>query len=394
MKTYRLYYATNRNHEGKDRWHPDSYGGKFSNDGTENLRFGKLTVEADEKKVRGFLTDKLGFLGTGDGNGLSGYFTDRAERARIEAFPENLDRHKSELVQPNAQLGSQAAFGELRQAMQKHQEVLVYIHGYNVSWRQAVGSALALQTMLAPERVHAKQKGVLVVLFTWPSDGLMLPFVSYKSDRTEAHASGKAFARALLKVRDFLARFQDKDIPPDQRCSQELHLLCHSMGNYVLQESLPRIDQHTPGDALPRIFKHIFLCSADIDDDALESGRPMGQVHEITRNVTIYYNREDLALVVSDHTKGHPERLGSAGAARPKLLHNKVHQVDCTPLAKGFVEHSYYLAGHIAGDICQSIDGLPQNDKTRRRISQGDTANQWAMEAKASARKTRGKSGG
>lgn len=389
METYRLYYATNRNHEGEDRWQPDSYGGKFSNDGTENLRFGKLTVEADEKKVRRFLTKKLESLGTGDGGDLSDYFSERAEEASIQAFRETLDRAISDVAQPKERLGSQAAFGELRQEMLNYQDVLVYIHGYNVSWHQAVGSALALQAILAPGKVTAQRKGVLVVLFTWPSDGLMIPIISYKSDRTEAQASGRAFGRGLLKVRDFLA-----GLPRDQGCSQELHLLCHSMGNYVLQESLPRIDQFTPGNALPRIFKHIFLCAADVDDDVMEPGQPMGQAHELARNVTIYYNREDLALFGSTHTKGNPERLGSAGAARPKLLHNKVHQVDCTPLVRGLVEHSYYLTGHIAGDIRQSIEGLAQNDPNRRRIAQGDAANQWAMAAKAAGGRTRGKSGG
>ena len=46
MATLTLYYATNRNYEGEDRWHPDSYGTKFSDDGMENLRFGFVSVDA------------------------------------------------------------------------------------------------------------------------------------------------------------------------------------------------------------------------------------------------------------------------------------------------------------------------------------------------------------
>ena len=44
MITLTLYYATNRNHLGQDRWKPDGYGSKFSQDGVENLRFGRLTL--------------------------------------------------------------------------------------------------------------------------------------------------------------------------------------------------------------------------------------------------------------------------------------------------------------------------------------------------------------
>jgi hypothetical protein len=36
MAERRLFYATNRNHLGKDRWHPDDYGKKFSDDGVES----------------------------------------------------------------------------------------------------------------------------------------------------------------------------------------------------------------------------------------------------------------------------------------------------------------------------------------------------------------------
>ena len=47
MTILTLYYATNRNHLGADRWKPEGYGSKFSQDGVENLRFGRLTLEVD-----------------------------------------------------------------------------------------------------------------------------------------------------------------------------------------------------------------------------------------------------------------------------------------------------------------------------------------------------------
>lgn len=144
-------------------------------------------------------------------------------------------------------------------------------------------------------------------------------------------------------------------------------MLCHSMGNYLLQSAIERLNQFTSGAALPRLLEHIFLCTPDVDDAALEQRGGLCRVHEIARGVTIYHNRGDMAMVVSDYTKGNPERLGSGGAARPSLLHNKVHQVDCTPVVSGLVEHSYYLSGCINADIRQSIDNVPYNDPQRRR---------------------------
>jgi esterase/lipase superfamily enzyme len=116
-----------------------------------------------------------------------------------------------------------------------------------------------------------------------------------------------------------------------------------------------------------------------VDDTSLEDGQPLGRVHELARSVSVYHNRGDAALVVSDFTKGNPDRLGSNGPARPTQVHNKVHQVDCTPIVKGLVEHSYYLVGTVNADIRLSIDGVAHDDPRRLRNRVGMMGNQWEM---------------
>ena len=227
---------------------------------------------------------------------------------------------------------------------------------------------------------HDPQQNVLVILFTWPSDGMALPWVSYKSDRSEATGSGAAVGRAFLKARDFLAGLRDRAKKGGRElCGQDLHLLCHSMGNYLLQSALARTFDFTPGNALPRLFEHVFLCAPDVDDTALEAGQPLVRVDQISRNVTVYHNRGDKAMVVSDYTKGNPERLGGAGAAHPALLHNKVHQVDCTPVVHDFIQHSYYLTGNVNADIRSGIDGWEQDDPRRLRERSATLSNVWVM---------------
>ena len=371
-----LYYATNRKHEG-DRWKPTGYGTTFSDDGLENLRFGKLTVTVDEAKLTTYAHTNMGKIGTGNGEAMSDHFTNLNGNVDIRAFEEFIDPGIADKDQP-AKLGSAAMFSEMKSIMMDATDVVVYIHGFNVSWKCAVGSALGLQEMLMQCSTADRAQKVAVVLFTWPSDGKALPFVSYKSDRTESKASGYAFARGILKLRDFLMQLK-RTLPPEQLCNQNIHLLCHSMGNYVLQNSLRRLYDFTPGSALPRIFEHIFLCSPDIDDDVFEPGKPMATLQEITSHITVYYNREDKALHISDYTKGNPERLGTNGASHPQLLHNKIHQVDCTPVVdKGLTEHSYYLDGNVCADIRKSIDEVPQDgDRPWRQATH--QANAWIM---------------
>ncbi|MFQ5914108.1 MAG: alpha/beta hydrolase [Nitrospinota bacterium] len=382
MKKITLYFATNRNHEGKDRWRPKSYGRKFSQDGMENLRFGKVTVQADEKKVTKCLNQRAR-NDKGDGECLAGYLTGQVGSAIIRAYAEKIDANIADVEQPNAKFGSTGLFTDLQKAMRRQSDVLIFIHGFNVSWDEAVGSALALQEMLNRPGVGDKKQKILVVLFTWPSDGKALPFVSYKSDRSEAKGSGYAVGRGILKVRDFLIKLRDRakhsSNDPKILCGQSLHLLCHSMGNYVLQNALERIQEHTTGSGLSRIFEHIFLCAPDVDEDVLETNKPMGRLHEVCRSVSVYHNRGDVAMYVSDYTKGNPERLGTGGAAHPSQLHHKVQQIDCSPIVTGIVEHSYYLWGPVNTDLRLSMDGVPHEDTRRTRILAGNLRNVWVM---------------
>jgi esterase/lipase superfamily enzyme len=380
MAKLQLFYATNRNHLGEDRWHPSGYGKNFSADGMENLRFGRLTVNASDAKMKTAMQAESAGAAV-NGSKLGDYLKTLVEGAAIEAYEEKIDPRVSQESQKSIVLGSAAFFADLKDLMMGGTDTLIFIHGFNVSWDAAVASALALQASLnRTDGTDAKQK-VNVVLFTWPSDGMALPLVSYKSDRSEAAGSGHAVGRAFLKLRDFLARLNDR-ATGEPVCGQDIHLACHSMGNYVLQNALKRMDEYTPGNALPRLFEHVFLCAPDVDDNVLEIGAPLGRVHELARCVTVYHNRGDKAMYVSDYTKGNPERLGTNGAAHPATLHNKVHQVDCSAFAgegTDFVQHSYFNSGLPNLDIRHSIEGLANDDKRRNRRRKGDLPNVWEL---------------
>ncbi len=352
MSTETIFFATNRRHEGTDRWNPKRYSGDFSADGYGNLRFGQLTVEVSDK-------EKSSCLKSGDGEELSKHITKQAEKAKISAF-EDISREKRT---PETQLASTGVFKDIKRRMEKSNDVVIYVHGYSVSWEAAVGGALALQFMLNRK---GEGKGVMVVLFSWPSDGSKLPW-AYKNDRDDAVDSGKAFGRGMLKLRNFLSKLTVKAKKREgELCNQEIHLICHSMGNYVLQNTLIKLIEHHEG-YLSRIFKNIFLCAPDVDEDVLDPEKPMGRLNEICRNVTVYYNTGDIAMYFSDYTKGNPDRLGNAGASRPQILHNKIHQVDCSRVVSGLVEHSYYLWDIVNDDIRYSIEGIPFDDDVRNR---------------------------
>jgi esterase/lipase superfamily enzyme len=374
MLTLTLYYATNRNHIG-ERWSPDSYGQDFSSDRANNLRFGKVCVEVSANKVKEYLNSTVDKR-SGDGESLAGYIEKKLRKKHlITAFEEP----KNLADATTTQLPSVKVFQALKKQMETKQDLVIFIHGFNVDWFEAVASALALELMLNRHSLNnEEQKDTCVFLFSWPSDGAMMKNKAYLSDRNDARDSSIAVARGFLKLRDFLMTL--RPVNPDpliNECGQQLHLLCHSMGNYVLQHALVSLDKLNNQKRFPQLFQHIFMCAPDVDDNIFEEDRPMVNLHRLAKQVTVYYNNGDLAMYISDYTKGNTDRLGHNGTARPSQLHNKVSQVNCSKIVGGITEHSYYLWATVNEDIRQSIDGVPYEDSTRNR--QSKSAQVWRL---------------
>ncbi len=408
-----LYFATNRGHEGVNRFQPDRYGKRFSTDGMENLRFGRLVFKTDPERVAQLLnTAPNPLMGPGDGESLQGYFASCARNSqRIQAYEENIPHTGlSEQEQAHVKLGSKAMFADLGADMQAGRDLLVLVHGFNVSWEEAVGTAAAFEAVLnrfdpALDRADSFQP-VRVVLFSWPSDGMALPYVSYKNDRADARGSAGAFGRALLKLRDHLhslgrearqsnlrisalrTALADRpraeveravaQLDSTQLCGRKIHLLAHSMGNYLLQCAIERLLDYSPGPTLPRLFDQIVMAAPDVDDNVFEPGQEMERLHQVAQSVMVLHNANDSALRVSDYTKGNPDRLGQHGAAHPQLLHQKIYQVDCAPLVSGLTQHSYYTNGRVARDIRLALQGLTPQQRGLQALS---TSSLWRHKA-------------
>jgi esterase/lipase superfamily enzyme len=396
MKT-RLYYATNRRHRGRDQWRPTGYGPDFSEldytdprsgrrsrrAAAQNLRFGRVDWELDAARIERYLNADSGW-GAGDGEALARYLGRPAQRraAQITAFEEKLACDRSDREQDQRHFGSRRSFEELRRAMRGGADVLVFVHGFNVSWWEAVSSALALQLMINRRRRDGDPE-LLVFLFSWPSDGAAVPWFSYYSDRDDAAMSGAAVGRAFLRLRDYLFEaWRDDRSARREHCRRAFHLLCHSMGNYVLENALARTREFSRGGKPPRLFEQVLLCAPDVDDNAFEEGRGLHRLPQMAEQVTVYHNRGDAALQVSDYSKGNRDRLGWRGASTPAQLDGRVHQVDCSDIVSGVVEHGYHASGIVADDIAQSLFGLAPDAVGRRRAQlRNGWPNVWRLRA-------------
>ena len=223
-------------------------------------------------------------------------------------------------------------FTNVREEMKRlQQDCIIYIHGYNCSFEDAIRSTAQLKSLYQDK---------ILFLFTWPSDGEMLLYKPYMSDRDDARASGAALGRGLQRLAEYLRK-----TPKDDYCYQSIHLFAHSMGSYALRHALQSI-KSSAGNYIRRLLDQIILFAADEDDDSFEFDYKFQPLPDMARRVSVYHNAGDKALVLSDVTKGNPDRLGASGPRNTRLLPDKVSVINCAPVLDWLRDpdgHTYYL---------------------------------------------------
>jgi esterase/lipase superfamily enzyme len=341
---HEVYFATNRNLTRKKS--PDRFGDRFHEDGPQFYRVGLGSVKKkSDKPDKGFkLTD--------------------------------LTLQEESTSGPPVKLGSREVFKKLRDQMRKdRRDILVYIHGFANSF----GSSLERAAQIADQYRITRPDGVeyrpYMFAFSWPSNGKVVPPWQYFSDRDDAEASGKAMARSLLRLVEFL----DETNSGGEQCAQRLHLVAHSMGNWALRHALQGLRSLAGPEAMRPIFENVFLMAADEDDNALEVGQEakLALLPRLARRIHVYHSADDRALVVSDKTKFNPDRLGFNGPRTFSDLSTRITAVDCELVDKTelpHVNHQYYrLRKEVIQDVRAILSGLarPEDFAWREVVEPG-----------------------
>lgn len=261
-------------------------------------------------------------------------------------------------------LGSRTIFDALRQSMADNgRPTIVFIHGFSNSFQDAIERAGWISTFYAAGGFKAD-----IFVFTWPSRGSVLgnvplPYVDYEHDRGTAAASGPAVGRTFRILYDFV-----DNLSRDQWCNQELHLLCHSMGCYVLRNGLQAwLKLPDPADAalgapvrsltyvdravrdpimVRKTFDQIVLAAADEDDDAFDDPNKLGMLPRLGNAVSVYHTRKDWVLnTLSSKTKFNGPRLGTNGPDNMSAISDKVSAIDVSEVfdyGEDIEGHQYY----------------------------------------------------
>jgi esterase/lipase superfamily enzyme len=287
-------------------------------------------------------------------------------------------------------LGSQTIFDAIRAGMAgANRPTLVIIHGFSNSFTNAIERAAWICVFYG---IDAN-----VFAFTWPSRaspvGVPLPYGDYTHDRATAAASGPAIARTIRRLYDYVDA-----LSRELRCRESIHLICHSMGNYVLRNALqalmrlPDAGAAITGDVatmsslstdtpdpsvLRRTSDRIVLAAADEDADAFDDAAKLKYLPRIGRAVTVYHTNRDWVLnTLSAVTKFNGPRRGNDGPDNMATISDKVSAVDVsdvTSFREDPQSDQYYrIFPAVRHDIVAVLNGAPQNEVPHRApISDG-----------------------
>ncbi len=201
-----------------------------------------------------------------------------------------------------------AAFARLdaRIAKTPRRQVLVFVHGFNTRFEEAVYRLAQI--------AHDSDATAVPVLFTWPSRGKLL---AYGYDHESASYSRDALERLLQHLVD------DKSVG-------EISILAHSMGNWVTTEALRQMAIRDRG--LPAKIKDVMLAAPDVDFDVFQN--QIAQIGSASSRYTIFVSRGDEALAASRRVWGDKPRVGgidpTATPFRQDLKKDNITAVDLT----------------------------------------------------------------
>ena len=225
---------------------------------------------------------------------------------------------------------------ELRESSSK--QILLYIHGFSNLPDDIFPRAEMLQ-----KAFDQKEPGqVTVIPMIWPCDNDFGIVLDYWDDQKAADSSAFAFSRALQLFLDW----QTNNLNEGTSCRKRINILAHSMGNRVLRETLRAWDKYDLANGVPMLFRNTFLVAADLVNESLHRGNSGELICHASRNVSVYYASDDLALRASKASnlinKIASRRLGHTGPEDMACVPNNVYSIDCDEINMAYDR----LSGH------------------------------------------------
>jgi esterase/lipase superfamily enzyme len=201
---------------------------------------------------------------------------------------------------------------KLKSTNQPDHTILIYIHGYNVKFREAAIRAAQIGFDL-------KVPGAMA-LFSWPSRGELS---AYLQDADSVAASETSIVEFLSRITKAAG-------------NARINLIAHSMGNLGLVRALNSALAH---EKLAGVrFGQIFLAAPDVDAKLF---RALASVYpRCSEKTTLYVSSADAALFASRWL----HKNQRTGYSPPVLIVPGIDTVEATKVDVDWLGHGYYAA--------------------------------------------------
>ncbi|MFO0940623.1 MAG: alpha/beta hydrolase [Pirellulales bacterium] len=231
----------------------------------------------------------------------------------------------------------------------KGKNLLVFIHGYNVSFEDA--AKRTAQMAFDVDFPGAP------IFYSWPSQA---DWYGYDSDR-------KRIERSVSQIRTFLEDLAAKS------GATSINIVAHSMGNVGLTSALKEIAAPNKGP----IFNQIVLAAPDVDTEVFKRDIAPFIVSKAKRT-TIYTSKTDLALIASRYFNS-GARLGDSGAE--VISYPGIDTIDATAVDSSLLGHSYYGSNiTVLTDVGHLLRGEPLAQRVYLRPIRDGQTSYWTFD--------------
>jgi esterase/lipase superfamily enzyme len=221
----------------------------------------------------------------------------------------------------------------LRQKPKGKRTATIFVHGFNNTFAEGLYRLAQLsQDLTVPDEI---------IHYSWPSAGEPLGYI-YDRDST-------------LVARDGFEQLVNEVIAAG---ADDVVLACHSMGCYLMMESMRQMDIRNPG-RLGREVSSVIMLSPDIDVSVFYAQATA--IKELPDPFFIFSSQKDKALRLSSFITGQPDRLGNIIDLQP-VSDLKVTVLDTTSYSTG--------SGHL--NIGESPALIALMDQVRKAESSFD----------------------
>ncbi|TWT31860.1 alpha/beta hydrolase [Blastopirellula retiformator] len=289
---------------------PDNYFGNTL-DESGAVAWGRCEVTVPTDRLPGDLNEPLDFLG----------------------FKETEDPEKHFILMKVEPRSPESIIDKVKTSGEP-EEILIFVHGYNVPFASAAKRTAQLKVDL---NIDGE-----AFFFSWPSHG---DLSRYLADEDNARLSATPFQEMLHTICDPF---------PNAR----IHIVGHSMGTRIIHESIRQLYAETSPTL--NALDSLVLAAPDIDRRQFHMELEK-IVSQINLPITLYASANDKALILSGQLHNN-SRLGDV-APEPVVMPG-VETIDCSMVDTDFLGHGYYGD---SDDLLKDLFQVIRDDRPARR---------------------------